>query len=142
AADDDACTASGTFPAGCDAIPGGDTDSTEIMTNTIAGDLSCHGNAPAAQINPADGGQPNIVGGNATGECAGLVSTNPCATGTLASGSYGGFTVYGTCNVAPNAQVTVNGDLDLANGAIFGGLVPGTVHVTGDVNVGKGALLG
>lgn len=142
AADPDACDASGTFPGGCDAVPGGDTDSTEVMTNLIAGNLSCHGNSPAAQVNPADGGQPNVVGGDATGECAGLVSTNPCATGTLSSGTYDGLTIYGTCNVAFNAQVTVNGDLTLANGAVFGGIVPSTVHVTGNVEVGKGALLG
>src|SRR6185312_8093726 len=65
AADPEACDASGTFPAGCDAAPGGDTDSTEVMTNTIAGDLSCHGNSPDAHVNPLDGGQPNIVGGRA-----------------------------------------------------------------------------
>ena len=73
AADPDACDASGTFPAGCDAAPGGDTDANEVMTNTIAGDLSCRGNSPAAQVNPLDGGQPNVVGGKAKGECAGLV---------------------------------------------------------------------
>ncbi len=142
AADEAACDASGTFPAGCDAAAGGDSDSSEVMTNTIAGDLSCHGNSPAAQVNPLDGGQPNVVGGTASGECAGLTTANPCATGTLASGTYHGFTVSGTCNVAPNAQVTVNGDLDVADGAVFGGLAPSTVHVTGDVNVGHGALLG
>ena len=142
AADGDACDASGTFPAGCVAAPGGDTDSSEVMTNTIAGDLTCHGNSPAAQVNPLDGGQPNTVGGTASGECAGLTTANPCATGTLASGTYHGFTVYGTCNVAFNAQVTVNGDLDIADGGVFGGIIPSSVHVTGDVNVGRGALLG
>ena len=63
---------------------------------------------------------------------------NPCAAGTLASGTYGGFTVTGTCKVAFNAQVTINGDLTLADGAVFNGLIPSTVHVTGNVKVGRG----
>lgn len=49
-----------------------DSDSTEVMTNTVEGNLICHGNSPAAQVNPADGGQPNSVSGNKIGECAGL----------------------------------------------------------------------
>jgi hypothetical protein len=42
------------------------------MTNVIAGNLICHNNTPAAQVNPDDGGQPNTVGGRKIGECAGL----------------------------------------------------------------------
>ena len=49
-----------------------DSDSSEIMTNVIAGNLICQGNTPAAQVNPDDGGQPNDVGGQKLGECAGL----------------------------------------------------------------------
>ena len=55
-----------------DAGPGTDPDSTEVQTNTIAGNLICFGNTPAAQVNPTDKGQPNIVGGKAIGQCAGL----------------------------------------------------------------------
>ena len=44
--------------------------------------------------------------------------------------------------MALNAQVTVHGTLRLADGAVFGGIIPSSVHVTGDVNVGRGALLG
>jgi len=51
---------------------GMDPDSSEVQTNVIAGNLVCFGNSPAAQVNPGDGGQPNVVGGNAIGECAGL----------------------------------------------------------------------
>lgn len=47
-------------------------DSTEIMTNQISGNLVCHHNTPAAQVNPNDGGEPNVVGGQKIGECAGL----------------------------------------------------------------------
>jgi hypothetical protein len=46
-------------------------DSTEIVTNTIAGNLICQGNSPAPQIGDS-GGSPNDVGGNKIGQCAGL----------------------------------------------------------------------
>jgi hypothetical protein len=61
-------------PAGSGALgaPGADPDSTEVQTNTIAGNLICFGNTPGAQVNPTDKGQPNIVGGKAIGQCAGL----------------------------------------------------------------------
>jgi hypothetical protein len=52
--------------------PGVDTDSTEVQTNVVGGNLICHGNTPAAQVNPVDGGLPNVVGGQKVGECAGL----------------------------------------------------------------------
>ena len=49
-------------------------DSTEIVSNTINGNLICMGNSPAAQIGDAalEGGGPNTVGGHKLGECAGL----------------------------------------------------------------------
>ena len=46
-------------------------DSTEVADNVISGNLICQGNSPAAQIGDSGGG-PNIVGGNAIGECASL----------------------------------------------------------------------
>jgi hypothetical protein len=52
--------------------PGVDTDSTEVMSNVVDGNLICQGNTPAAQVNPDDGGVPNDVGGVEVGECAGL----------------------------------------------------------------------
>ena len=53
--------------------PGTDSDANEIQSNfSIGGNLICHGNSPHAQINPADGGGPNVVGGKKIGECAGL----------------------------------------------------------------------
>ncbi len=67
----------GTFPAGCDAAPGVDEDSSEVQSRVgnpqhISGNLICHGNTPSAQINPLDGGAPNVVDGKRIGECAGL----------------------------------------------------------------------
>lgn len=49
-----------------------DPDSSEVQTNVISGNLICQGNSPAAQVNPGDGGQPNIVGGAKVGQCSGL----------------------------------------------------------------------
>lgn len=54
-------------------VPGEvDPDSTEIMTNVVAGNLICQGNTPKAQVNPDDGGQPNVVAGNKIGQCSDL----------------------------------------------------------------------
>jgi hypothetical protein len=52
--------------------PGVDSDSTEVMSNVVGGNLICEGNTPAAQVNPDDGGVPNEVGGVKVGECADL----------------------------------------------------------------------
>jgi hypothetical protein len=46
----------------------GAPDSTEIVTNIIAGNLVCLRNSPPAQIGDS-GGTTNAVGGNAIGEC-------------------------------------------------------------------------
>lgn len=49
--------------------PDGSLDSTEIVTNTISGNLVCLRNSPAAQVGDSEG-SPNDVGGNVIGECA------------------------------------------------------------------------
>jgi hypothetical protein len=46
-----------------------DDDATEIVQNTISGNLACFGNSPAAQVGDS-GGLPNIVTGQKLGECA------------------------------------------------------------------------
>jgi hypothetical protein len=46
----------------------GDADAMEIVTNTIAGNLSCYNNVPHAQVGDS-GGAPNVVGGVKRGEC-------------------------------------------------------------------------
>jgi hypothetical protein len=46
-------------------------DSTEVVTNVVAGNLICQSNTPPAQIGDS-GGTVNTVGGNKIGECASL----------------------------------------------------------------------
>ncbi len=46
----------------------GTPDSTEIVTNTIFGSLSCYGNSPAAQFGDSEG-SPNVVHGQTLGQC-------------------------------------------------------------------------
>jgi len=48
--------------------PGPDSDSTEVATDTVGGNLICHGNDPAAQLGDS-GGSINSVSGNKIGEC-------------------------------------------------------------------------
>ena len=43
-------------------------DSTEVVTNTVSGNLICLGNKPPAQIGDS-GGTPNVVGGKKIGQC-------------------------------------------------------------------------
>ena len=51
-------------------LPSGEVfwDGNEVDANTIGGNLSCFGNAPAAQLGD-HGGPLNTVGGQATGQC-------------------------------------------------------------------------
>lgn len=50
-----------------------DPDGNEIQTNTIGGNLNCTGNSPRPQQGDS-GGNPNVVGGRANGQCVDLVS--------------------------------------------------------------------
>ena len=56
-------------------VPG--SDSSEVQTNVIEGNLICHDNIPTAQVNVFDGGEPNVVGGNSVGECPPRIVDNP-----------------------------------------------------------------
>jgi hypothetical protein len=58
-----------------------------------------------------------------------------CSSGM--SGTHGSVTVVGPCFVG--ADITINGNLTLNDGSIFAGF--GTVTITGNVTVGKGAQL-
>jgi hypothetical protein len=48
-----------------------DPDANEYVTNTIRGNLVCHGNSPAPQVGDSEG-QPNVVSGRKVDQCAGL----------------------------------------------------------------------
>jgi hypothetical protein len=70
-----------------------------------------------------------------------------CSGGTMHAGTYNGFVVTGTCNVAYGADVQINGDLTVAAGASLNDhgaemWMQAQMHITGNVSVGKGAVLG
>ena len=48
-----------------------DPDANEYVTNTIKGNLICHGNSPAPQVGDSEG-LPNVVSGRKVDQCAGL----------------------------------------------------------------------
>jgi len=60
---------SGNVAANTGELPG--SDSSEVVDNTVSGNLICLGNTPAVQIGDSGGGD-NIVSGVALGECAAL----------------------------------------------------------------------
>ena len=67
-------------------------------------------------------------------------------TGTftpIPSGTYANITVAGACQTAPNAVITVLGDVNVAPGAAFDAQsYPSTITVGHDVTAGPGSLLG
>lgn len=70
-----------------------------------------------------------------------------CVNGTMAGGTYSSFTVTGVCNIAFGATVRINGNLTIADGASLNDhgaemWLQGQMHITGNVKVGKGAVLG
>ena len=67
-----------------------------------------------------------------------------CSGGEIVAGTYRSLTVTGNCTFADGAVVTINGNLTVAQGAILNdhATSTATVHVTGNVKVGKGAVLG
>jgi hypothetical protein len=74
-----------------------------------------------------------------------------CTGGNIAPGDYGSVVVKGVCYV-PSGVVNIHGNLTIAPGALLdavspasggpGTALPGTVNVTGSINVWAGAVLG
>jgi hypothetical protein len=66
-----------------------------------------------------------------------------CSSGLIAAGTYDGFTVTGECFFA-GGTVTINGNLRVADGAKLNDHAGSfaVVHVTGNVLVGQGSVLG
>jgi hypothetical protein len=85
-----------------------------------------------------------VLGGGSSALAAGPGS-GTCSGGQIAAGTYRGFTVTGNCTFAPGT-LTINGNLIVADGAILNDHVASSsgvqVHVTGNVLVGRGAVLG
>ena len=50
-----------------------DPDGNEVVSNHVARNLNCAANSPAVQVGDSMG-NPNVVGGRATGQCAGTVA--------------------------------------------------------------------
>jgi hypothetical protein len=65
-----------------------------------------------------------------------------CSGGTIASGTYQGLTVTGNCTVPNGATVTVRGNLEIADGAVFNAVTNSNVHITGNVRAEDGATFG
>jgi hypothetical protein len=70
-----------------------------------------------------------------------------CSGGLIATGTYSGFIVTGNCMVDKGAVVQINGNLIVAPGAILNdhaaeGFQGAEMHITGNVRVGHGAVLG
>lgn len=62
----------------------GDPDADEVHSNTIDGNITCHGNTPAVQYGDATNGVPNKVAGTAEGECGfNVLLPNPVPAGPL-----------------------------------------------------------
>ena len=77
--------------------------------------------------------------GTCSGGAAGFMKAE-----VIPEGTYAGFTVTGFC-VFGEGTMTINGDLTIADGAQLNDHASGmsdSVHITGNVKVGKGAVLG
>lgn len=82
-----------------------------------------------------------VVGGGSTA-MAGKPNAGTCSGGNI-TGTWDSFTVTGNCRFS--GPVTINGNLTVADGAVLNdhaSATPAAVHITGNVIVGSGAVLG
>ncbi|MGH3636797.1 MAG: hypothetical protein ACRDTS_22475 [Mycobacterium sp.] len=81
-----------------------------------------------------------FAAGPSAGTCTGTASS----PGAVDTGTYNGFTVTGTCFFVPGADITINGNLTIAQGASLNAhdLTAANVQVNGNVNVNKGGTVG
>ncbi|HZS94566.1 MAG TPA: hypothetical protein VFA78_07205 [Chloroflexota bacterium] len=84
-------------------------------------------------------GGPTIASADPT--YAPICGSDEATTATALSGNYYNLTVHGNAYVDNDATLTVTGNLDVAPGACLDAFSMGTVHVRGNVRVGKGATL-
>lgn len=64
------------------------------------------------------------------------------SAGMPLSGTVGNLTITGNSYVPAGSTLTVRGNLTLSPGSCFDAFTVATVHVSGSVNVGRGAILG
>jgi hypothetical protein len=93
----------------------------------------------AAAVLLVGGGSSALADKPGSLTCSGGTAGSPTP---IVAGIYNGLTVTGICRVVGN--VTVSGNLNIVAGAILNdhAVSFGTVHVTGNVTVGNGAVLG
>jgi hypothetical protein len=65
-----------------------------------------------------------------------------CSGGVLASGDYYEVVVHGTCQVPDGASVTVETQLYVTAGSTLDAVTTANLHVKGNLQVGRGAVLG
>jgi hypothetical protein len=85
-----------------------------------------------------------VVAAALAGSLSAASGPSVCMGGQIAAGTYNNLIVAGTCTFA-DGLVTVRGNLTLGRGAILNDHAQAqatTVHVTGNVLVGKGGVLG
>lgn len=80
-----------------------------------------------------------VLAGTAVASARGGAPTT-CSGGDVASGTYAGLIVTGSCTVPAGADVTINGNLRVARGAMFDAQTDSHVAINGNVNAGKGSL--
>lgn len=73
----------------------------------------------------------------------GAASAYTCGGGEIPSGAYSSITVTGPCAVAPDATITVTGNITVAGGAAFDAQsAPSTITVGHNVTAAAGSMLG
>ena len=82
-----------------------------------------------------------VLSGTAAASARGGAPTT-CSGGDIASGTYAGLNITGQCTVPIGANVTVNGNVTIAPGAMFDAQTESHVVINGNVDAGAGSLFG
>ena len=104
-----------------------------LGTLVVAGALALSGGPAMAAVSWVSSAAYTCTGGDfATGDLT-----------SIPSGTYASITVKGACAVAPDAVITVIGNINVAPGAALDAQsAPSTITVKGNVTAARGALLG
>lgn len=82
-----------------------------------------------------------VLVGTAVASARGGAPTT-CSGGEIASGAYAGLIITGVCTVPAGAEVTVNGNVTVAPGAVFDAQTDSLVAINGNVDAGAGSVFG